>query len=372
MDVFITGSGVYTPEYKISNEELVQSFNQFVQSYNECHQEQINSGELKELAFSSEEFILKASGISSRYVIEKEGVLNPDIMHPLIEERKDDELSLQAEVAVDAAKKALINANKSAEEIDAVICACSSTQRPFPAMAIEVQKALGIKGFGYDMNVACSSATFAIANAKGLIDAGLANSVLIVTPEICSAQLNFRDRDSHFIFGDVATALVIENETQVKSDNAYKIIDIQLSTEFSSNVRNNAGFMNRLTPGCEGAKDKLFYQNGRKVFKEVTTEVVRLIRQQIENMHLSIDDFKRLWLHQANIHMNRLIVEKLTGRELSDKLAPVILNEYANTAGAGSIIAFSKYQQDLSSGDKVLLCSFGAGYSIGSIVLQRH
>src|SRR3546814_17938618 len=99
----------------------------------------------------------------------------------------------------------------SSELVDAVLCAASNMQRPYPAMAVEIQAALGIDGFAFHMNVACSSATFGIQTAADYIRAGHARSVLVVNPEICSGHLNWRDRDSHFIFGDVATALLVED-----------------------------------------------------------------------------------------------------------------------------------------------------------------
>ena len=82
------------------------------------------------------EFIVKASGIQRRHVVDKEGVLDPKRMRPFIPERKNDELSLQAEMAVDAGKKALAAAKKAAADIDLVIVACSNMQRAYPAMAV--------------------------------------------------------------------------------------------------------------------------------------------------------------------------------------------------------------------------------------------
>jgi beta-ketodecanoyl-[acyl-carrier-protein] synthase len=84
-----------------------------------------------------------------------------------------------------------------------------------------------------------------------------------------------------------------------------------------------------------------------------------------------VNDLKRLWLHQANLSMNELIAKRVLGREFSRDDAPVILDEYANTSSAGSIIAFHKYRRDLAAGDVGVICSFGAGYSIGSVVVRR-
>src|SRR5690606_28800252 len=105
---------------------------------------------------------------------------------------------------------ALERAGRDAADIGAVFCSCSSLQRPYPAQAIEVQNELGAGGFGYDMNVACSSATFAIQNAHDIVKAGHARSVLVVNPELTTGHLNLRDRDTHFIFGDAAVAILVE------------------------------------------------------------------------------------------------------------------------------------------------------------------
>ncbi|MDX1399322.1 MAG: 3-oxoacyl-[acyl-carrier-protein] synthase III C-terminal domain-containing protein, partial [Oceanospirillum sp.] len=82
-------------------------------------------------------------------------------------------------------------------------------------------------------------------------------------------------------------------------------------------------------------------------------------------------DIRRWWLHQANINMNTLIGKKLMGRDPSADEAPIVLDEYANTASAGSLIAFNKNHKDLVKGDKGVICSFGAGYSIGSLVIEK-
>ena len=80
---------------------------------------------------------------------------------------------------------------------------------------------------------------------------------------------------------------------------------------------------------------------------------------------------RRFWLHQANLGMNQLIARKLLGRDPQSQEAPVILDEFANTASAGSIIAFHRHHADVQAGEVGVICSFGAGYSIGSAVLRR-
>ena len=160
--VQISGTGLYTPKEKISNEELVQSFNKYVDEFNEIHSEDIKNGKTQPLEKSSAEFIEKASGVKSRYVQNKTGILDTSFMRPKLRERSEDELSNLAEMGVIAAKDAIKNSNIDVDDIDAVILGTSHAARNYPSVAIEIQNELGIDGYAYDMLVGCSSTTFAI------------------------------------------------------------------------------------------------------------------------------------------------------------------------------------------------------------------
>lgn len=366
----IAATGLFTPDERVTNAELVEAYNAFVEIHNARHAAEIAAGEKEALAPSSVEFIEKASGIKSRYVMNRSGVVDPEVMHPLIPERSNDELSVMAEIGVAAAKDAIARWGKDASEIDAVVCAASNMQRAYPAMAIEIQQALGIEGFGFDMNVACSSATFGIKTAADYIATGSARAVLVVNPEITSGHLNFRDRDSHFIFGDVATAVIVERADQASG--GWDILGTRLKTVFSNNIRNNFGFLNRTAPGSEGAADKLFVQEGRKVFREVVPMVSEMIVTHAADLGLDPAALKRLWLHQANINMNDLIGRRVLGRDPTPEENVIILDEFANTSSAGSIIAFHRSHEDFASGETGLICSFGAGYSAGTVFVRKR
>jgi beta-ketodecanoyl-[acyl-carrier-protein] synthase len=375
----IRSTGLWTPDNSISNEELVKSFNAYVAQYNEEHASDIEAGLTEPLSPSSAGFVEKASGIKSRFVIDKEGVLDTRRMKPFIPARANTEISILAEIGVKACEDALERAGKSAADVDGVIVAASNLQRGYPAVAVEIQDALGIEdGFGFDMNVACSSATFGIQTAADQIAAGHARAILVVNPEICSAHLNWCDRDSHFIFGDVATAILLEREDL--GDGGWRILGTKLKTKFSNNIRNNFGFLNRTERATGDASredllapkdDKLFIQEGRKVFKEVVPMVSDMIRTHMGELGLEADDMRRVWLHQANINMNLMIAKKVFGREAGGEDAPTILDEYANTSSAGSIIAFHKHSDDFDAGEKGVICSFGAGYSAGTVFVER-
>ncbi|WP_417259622.1 beta-ketoacyl-ACP synthase III [Celeribacter sp.] len=369
-DVFISGSGVFTPPHVITNDELVASFNAYVELFNAENAEGIAAGEIVAKAPSSSDFIVAASGIEQRYVMDKEGTLDPARMCPRYAPRADDEPSLMAEMGCAAAKDALAQAGVVSSDVDLVIVAASNMERAYPAMAVEIQQLLDAGGFAFDMNVACSSATFGIQAAADMIRGGSATRALVISPEVTSGHLEWRDRDCHFIFGDVATAVLLE-AGDIAQNPQFKVLSTACATQFSNNIRNNFGFLRRAHDQMDDRRDMQFMQNGRKVFKEVLPLVSKHIKSHLDREGVVADDLSRLWLHQANKSMNDYIGKKVLGREPEAGEQPNILQDYANTSSAGSIIAFAKHSDDMAAGDKGLICSFGAGYSVGSVIVER-
>lgn len=349
----ISGTGVYTPDQVITNDELVAAFNAYAQRFNAENADAIAAGDLEAKPQSSSDFILSASGIQQRFVMDKTGVLDPSVMHPLLRQRSDEEPSIMAEMALEACNSALAQAGLGADAIDLVICAASNHERPYPAVAIEIQDLLGAGGFAFDMNVACSSATFGIQAAADMIRAGSVRRALVVNPEICSGHLEWRDRDCHFIFGDVCTAVVLERAEDAQGAH-FLVRSTRCATQFSNNIRNNNGFLRRNRPdGMADRRDMLFMQEGRKVFKEVLPLVSAHIASHLADEGIEAGQLKRLWLHQANKSMNDFIGRKVLGRVPETDEQPNILQDYANTSSAGSIIAFSKYSETLRRATRV-------------------
>ncbi len=371
-DVVISGTGLWVAPEVITNEELVASYNAYAQLYNAQHAAAIAAGELTALAESSAEFIEKASGIRQRYVVDKAGVLDPTRMRPRLTPRPDDALSLQAEIGVAAARDALAAAGRDAADVDMLLCATSNFQRPYPALGVEIQNGIGAGGYAFDMNVACSSATFGLEQAINAVRSGTARAALVVSPEITSGHLDWKDRDCHFIFGDVCTAVLVERAADTRSADAWRVLGTKCATSFSNNIRNNAGYLSRSEDRNPDDRDQLFRQEGRKVFKEVCPMAAEHIAGHLQQLGHAPADVRRFWLHQANLAMNQLIGKRLLGHDASADEAPVILDEFANTASAGSIIAFHRHRADLKSGDLGMICSFGAGYSIGSVAVQKQ
>ena len=366
--VVLTATGVFTPSEVITNDELVEAFNAYADLQNAKNADAIEAGDIAAIPHSSSDFILAASGIEQRYVMSRDGILDPTRMYPRLPERSDDEPSLMAEIGVKAAQTALDRAGLSGADVDLILCAASNMERAYPAMAVEIQQLIGAGGMAFDMNVACSSATFGIQTAADMIRAGSVKRALVISPEITSGHLEWRDRDCHFIFGDVATAVLLERD---EGQDGFSVISTRCATQFSNNIRNNNGFLRPTRDAMEDRRDMRFMQNGRKVFKEVLPLVSAHIANHLADEGVEAADLKRLWLHQANKTMNDYIGRKVLGREPEGNEQPNILQDYANTSSAGSIIAFDKYSADLTSGDTGLICSFGAGYSVGSVIVRR-
>jgi beta-ketodecanoyl-[acyl-carrier-protein] synthase len=370
--VSITGTGLFTPPESISNAELVASLTESALKWNAEHAEEIARGDVDERSLPDEDFIVKASGIERRYVMEKSGVLDPARLRPRLETRREDQLGIQAEMSLPAIHEALGQAGRSPGDVDAVIVGCSNLQRAYPAVAIEIQDALGAGGWGYDMNVACSSATFSVQAAVDALRNGSANCVVVVNPEITSGHNNFEMRDFHFIFGDACTALVLERTDETTAPEQWKVLGTKLATKFSNNIRNDFGFLNSSEVVERDPQELVFRQNGQMVFREVCPMVSAHITDHLGTLGIDAQDVRRFWLHQANLKMNQLIAKGVLGRLPTDDEAPVILDEFANTSSAGSVIAFHRHRDDLQNGDIGVLCSFGAGYSIGSVVVRRE
>ncbi len=367
----ISGIGIEIPEATITNDELVASFNAWTDKENVGR---VAQG-LEPLSRSDTDFIVYASGVRNRHVLVRDGILDIDRMAPRIAPREDDALGVMAEFGVASAKRALDHAGVDAASVDMVICAASHHQRPYPAIGIEIQKALGTSGAAFDMGLGCSSAGAGLHVATSLVRSGAHKRVLVVSPEIITAHLNFRDRQTHFIFGDASAALLVESigEGETRSGR-FEIVDTRSWTQFSNNIRTNFGFMIRSGQDDVSSVDmtgNMIKQVGNKVFKEVTLAAHRFIDEFLTDHGLTPADVRRYWLHQANGRMNAMIMKLTLGHEADEDRAPMVLEKLGNTAAAGAIIALKQYHEDMEPGEWGLLCAIGARYSIGSAVLRK-
>ena len=162
----------------------------------------------------------------------------------------------------------------------------------------------------------------------------------------------------------------MEKEGESNSRGAFEVLGTRIYTQYSDTVSNRFGFLNEVSVDMK-PQEQCFTQDGKRLFREIVPLVSGFILSHLAELGLSASGLKRLWLHQANSRINRLICTKVLGREPEDEEAPLVLGEYANTSSAGAVIAFHKHKDDLERGDTGVMCAFGAGYSAGNVVLRK-
>lgn len=368
--VVISGIATELPPTSIGNDELVACFNAWVEQENQ--RRRLEGGD--ELPGSSSAFIEHASGIRERRVLYPDGVLDVSRMAPIMPKRADDDLSIQAEFGVASASKAIQDAGIDPASVDMVICAASHTQRMYPAVGIEIQQALGTGGSALDISLGCSTAAAGLHLAVNLIRTGAQQRIVVVTPEVITGHLDYRDRQTHFIFGDASVAVVLEAlEDGEERAGRFEVLDTRTWTQFSSNIRSNFGFLTRLyqdDPRKVDMEGHMITQMGNKVFKEVTHAGHHFILDFLRDHGQTPEDIRRFWLHQANARMNGMILRMAFGHDVDNDRAPIILGELGNTAAAGALVALEQNHRDMKAGDFGLVCAFGAGYSIGGALLR--
>ncbi|MEC7221050.1 MAG: 3-oxoacyl-[acyl-carrier-protein] synthase III C-terminal domain-containing protein, partial [SAR324 cluster bacterium] len=137
------------------------------------------------------------------------------------------------------------------------------------------------------------------------------------------------------------------------------------------NIRNDGGFLRQAVNRTDPWHPRnLFSQQGRAVFREIVPLVSEMILNQVDEEGIRRSSLKRVWLHQANSKMNLLLAKKILEREPSHAELPLVLKNYGNTGAAGVVLAFSE-SQNLDPGSWGVFCAFGAGYSAGSVLLQK-
>ena len=142
-------------------------------------------------------------------------------------------------------------------------------------------------------------------------------------------------------------------------------------TQFSNNIRSDWSYLARTATDHKTSDDLIFNQNGSSVFKEVCPLVAKFISEQLEKNNIKPEEISKFWLHQANARMINLIVSKVIGsNDFDTNLAPLPIQKFGNLASAGSLFSFN-LNNDLKSGEKGIICSFGAGYSVCSILVEK-
>lgn len=366
----IRSTGHWIPPEVITNEELVASYNAYAERFNDQHAAAIAAGDAEAVPLSSAEFIANASGIERRHVVEKSGILDIDTLTPRIEPRDWDQTSFQAEFAMKAIRPALEKAGVTGADIDGVIVASSAQQRNFPALASELQGLIGSDGWSFDLTMACASALYGLHIATGMIRSGQSNRILVVSPEIMTCINVHSRRDVHFIFGDAASAIVVEAADD--RPGGWEVLGTHAQNKFSNALRSDYGFINIAERTVDPEFNPGLDQDGHKVFKDVVGFAPVVARNMMDRIELAPDDVRRCWLHQANIRMVDMITKRILGRDRTPENGPAILQEYGNTSSSSVVINFETHSDDMDSGETGVMCAFGAGYGVGAAAVRKR
>jgi len=285
-----------------------------------------------------------------------------------IEERRIMENGATSDMATKAVEDLLQSTNTSAEEIDAIIVATVTPDMLFPATACLVQDNIGAKNaWGFDLSAACSGFLYALQTGAGLIEGGQLNKVVVVGADKMSSIVDYTDRNSCIIFGDAASAVLLE-----PTDNLdFGIQDSVLVCDGSGRDKlylKGGGSLNPATE--ETVKNKMHYlfQDGKAVFKVAVKQMAEVSVQVMERNNLTADDIAFLVPHQAN----KRIIDATANRMGLDKDKVMInIQKYGNTTAATIPLCLTEFYRDgkVKKGDKLILSAFGGGFTFGSIYL---
>jgi len=326
MRAIITGVGHYVPDRKLTNKDLEQ------------------------MVDTSDEWITTRTGIKERRIL-------------------DDDDKGTSYMAAKAAKIVLEQRNISADELDLIIVATITPDMPFPATAALVQKELNTtKGWGFDLNGACTGFIYALSTASQFVETGKYNKIMIIGADKMSSIIDYEDRNTCPIFGDGAGAVLLESS----NDKDLGIEDFILHLDGSGFKYLCMPAGGSLLPAShETVKEKkhYLYQEGKTVFKYAVNGMSDVATKIMEKNGLTAKDIKLLIPHQANLRIIDAVANKM---KLNKEQVIININKYGNTTAGTIPIAMSEaYEKKMmSKGDWVILSTFGAGFTWGSLLLK--
>jgi len=272
-----------------------------------------------------------------------------------------------SDLAVDAALIALESAGITPQQVDVIICASVTGDTPFPATAVWVQQKLGLSCPAFDVNAACAGFSYGLATATAFVQAGTADTVLLVGAEVFSRILDFSDRQTCVLFGDGAGATVIQASDRPGIEETVLGADGRAAEIL---IMPGGGSREPATPeSVQALRHRIRMPNGREVFKRAVTEMAAACRAVLEKNGHTADDVDLLIPHQANARIMIAVAERL-GIPL--ERAVVDVAEVGNTSAASIPIAMDRAWRAgrMREGDLVLFTSFGAGLTWGATVMR--
>jgi 3-oxoacyl-[acyl-carrier-protein] synthase-3 len=296
---------------------------------------------------TTDEWIRSRTGIEARHFAD-DGVVTSDL-------------------AVEAARIALRTAGIPAEQLDMIVCASVTGDTPFPATAVWVQEKLGLSCPAFDVNAACAGFSYGLAAATAFVEAGMADTILLIGAEVFSRILDFTDRQTCVLFGDGAGATVIQASERPGIEGTVLGADgtaAEILLVPAGGSREPASAQT-----VAASRHHVQMPNGREVFKRAVTEMAAACREVLEKNGHTPEDVDLLIPHQANARIMVAVAERL-GIPL--ERAVVDVAEVGNTSAASIPIALDRAYRAgrMKEGDLVLFTSFGAGLTWGATAMR--
>ncbi len=285
-----------------------------------------------------------------------------------IRERRLLENGATSDLATKAAEDLLKSKNMTADEIDVIIVATVTPDMFFPATACLVQNNIGAKNaWGFDLSAACSGFLFAFQTGCSLVESGRYKKVMVIGADKMSSITDYTDRNNCILFGDAASAVLIEPS----EDKAFGLQDSLLRIDGSGKnalYMSGGGSLNPPTHETVDKKMHYIFQDGKAVFKVAVKGMADISYEIMQKNNLSSEDIAYLVPHQANLRIIDATAERMG---LSKDKVMINIDRYGNTTAATIPLCLTEYYRDgkIKKGDKLILSAFGAGFTWGAIYL---
>lgn len=319
----ITAIGGHVPDYVLTNQELEQ------------------------MVDTTSEWIETRTGIKERRILKGEGLGTSDMCVKAIEEL-------------------LKRRGISAKEIDLIIVATVTADYIFPSTSNLVCDKVGAtNAWGFDLAGACSGFIYALATGAQFIETGKHKKVIVVGADKMSAILDYSDRSTCIIFGDGAGAVLLEPNSE-----GLGVIDSVLKVDGSGRVhlhQKAGGSVKPPTHATVDAREHFVYQEGQAVFKRAVEGMADVTVEIMDRNQLKAKDIAWLVPHQAN---KRIIEATRQRMELPEEQVMINIHKYGNTTAGTIPLCLWDYEKQLKKGDTIIISTFGAGFTWGSMYLK--
>jgi 3-oxoacyl-[acyl-carrier-protein] synthase III len=307
----------------------------------------LTNTELVGMVDTTDEWITTRTGIKERRILKGEGLGTSDM-------------------AAEAVRGLLLKKGINPLEVDFVLCATVTPDMKFPATANVICDKVGIKNaFGYDLNAACSGFIYALTTASKFVESGQYKKVVVVGADKMSSVVDYTDRQTCVIFGDGASAVLLEPTTEEEG-----VIDHVFGSDGSGRIHLHmkaGGSVKPPSPETIAAREHYVYQEGQAVFKFAVTKMADISDEIMKRNQLLPSDIAWVVPHQANLR----IIEA-TAKRLGMPLQKVMMNihKFGNTTNATIPLCLWEYEDKLKKGDNIILTAFGGGFTWGAVWLK--